>query len=109
MNFPMQLSMFDYSKSYFLPVQALRDPAMEFVLNIESLYELLEVDSETNGLSKTIQFVEDPDRLKNTAEIKEVDGKQLQADRVFDINDYSAAFDHIQARTKESGSSVGWL
>lgn len=76
MNFPMQLSMFDYSKSYFLPVQALRDPAMEFVLNIESLYELLEVDSETNGLSKTIQFVEDPDRLKNIAEIKEVDGKQ---------------------------------
>lgn len=28
MNYPMQLSMFDYSKSYFLPVQALRDPEM---------------------------------------------------------------------------------
>ena len=68
--------MFDYSKSYFLPVQALRDPAMEYVLNIESLYELLEADSETNGLSRTILFVEEQDRLKNTAEIKEVDGKQ---------------------------------
>ena len=68
--------MFDYSKSYFLPVQALRDTAMEYVLNIESLYELLEADSETNGLSRTILFVEEQDRLKNTAEIKEVDGKQ---------------------------------
>ena len=76
MNYPIQLSMFDYSKSYFLPVQALRDPAMEYVLNIESLYELLEADSETNGLSRTILFVEEQDRLKNTAEIKEVDGKQ---------------------------------
>ena len=28
MNYPMQLSMFDYSKSYFLSVQALRDPEM---------------------------------------------------------------------------------
>ena len=76
MNYPIQLSMFDYSKSYFLPVQALRDTAMEYVLNIESLYELLEADSETNGLSRTILFVEEQDRLKNTAEIKEVDGKQ---------------------------------
>lgn len=76
MNYPIQLSMFDYSKSYFLPVQALRDTAMEYVLNIESLYELLEADSETNGLSRTILFVEEHDRLKNTAEIKEVDGKQ---------------------------------
>ena len=83
MNYPMQLSMFDYSKSYFLPVQALRDPAMEFVLNIESLYELLEVDSETNGLSKTIQFVEDPDRLKNIAEIKEGANRLWQPLRYF--------------------------
>ena len=37
---------------------------------------------------------------------RQVAEQQLQADRVSDINDYSAAFDHIQARTKESGSSV---
>lgn len=76
MSYPIQLSMFDYSKQYFLPVQALRDPAMDFVLNMESLYELLEADSETNGLSKTILFMEEQDRLMNTAEIRGGDGKQ---------------------------------
>ena len=28
MGYPIEMSLFDYSKSYFLPIQAMRDPVM---------------------------------------------------------------------------------
>lgn len=76
MSYPIEQSLFDYRKDYFLPVQLLRDLAMAFVLDIESLYELALADSETNGLSKTILFVKEPERLQNSAEITKIGEEQ---------------------------------
>lgn len=66
--------MFDYSK-IFLPVQALNQQVIESVLSIEKLYKSMYIDVNTNDLSNEILFEEERDRIRNVAEIREVDGK----------------------------------
>ena len=66
--------MFDYS-NIFLPVQALNNEVVRHALNIRSLYEDMNIDVETNDLSNDILFEEEHDRIRNTAEIRNVDGK----------------------------------
>lgn len=74
MPYPVELSMFDYS-NIFLPVQALNNEVVRHALNIRSLYEDMNIDVETNDLSNDILFEEEHDRIRNTAEIRNVDGK----------------------------------
>ena len=69
MAIPIQTSLFDYS-SVFLPVQALRDICMEHVLGIESIYEAVNIECDTNALSKEILFVEERNGIKIPAEIE---------------------------------------
>ena len=66
--------MFDYSK-IFLPVQALNQQVIESVLSIGNLYKSMYIDVNTNDLSNEILFEEERDRIRNVAEIREVDGK----------------------------------
>lgn len=65
--------MFDYSQLY-LPVQVLRDASIDYVLGIESIYEMTELETETNDLSKNIIFLEENDGILNPGEIQKVDG-----------------------------------
>ena len=74
MSYPIELSMFDYSK-IFLPVQALNQQVIESVLSIENLYKSMYIDVETNDLSSGILFEEERDRIRNVAEVREVDVK----------------------------------
>lgn len=74
MPYPVELSMFDYS-NIFLPVQTLNVEVVRHALDIESLYEDMNIDVETNDLSNNILFEEEHDRIRNTAEIRNVDGK----------------------------------
>ena len=74
MPYPVELSMFDYS-NIFLPVQALNVEVVRQALDIESLYEDMNIDVETNDLSNNILFEEEHDRIRNTAEIRNVNGK----------------------------------
>lgn len=74
MSYPIELSMFDYSK-IFLPVQALNQQVIEKALSIEKMYESMYIDVYTNDLSNGILFEEERDRIHNVAEIREVDGK----------------------------------
>ena len=74
MSYPIELSMFDYSK-IFLPVQALNQQVIESVLSIGNLYKSMYIDVNTNDLSNEILFEEERDRIRNVAEIREVDGK----------------------------------
>lgn len=66
--------MFDYSK-IFLPVQALNQQVIETALSIDNLYKSMYIDVETNDLSSGILFEEERDRIRNVAEIREVNGK----------------------------------
>lgn len=66
--------MFDYSK-IFLPVQALNQQVVETALSIDELRNSMYIDVETNNLSSGILFEEERDRIRNVAEIREVDGK----------------------------------
>lgn len=66
--------MFDYSK-IFLPVQALNQQVIETALSIDNLYKSMYIDVETNDLSSGILFEEERDRIRNVAEIREVDEK----------------------------------
>lgn len=66
--------MFDYSK-IFLPVQALNQQVIETALSIDNLYKSMYIDVETNDLSSEILFEEERDRIRNVAEIREVEGK----------------------------------
>ena len=66
--------MFDYS-NIFLPVQALNVEVVGHALDIESLYEDMNIDVETNDLSNNILFEEEHDRIRNTAEMRKVNGK----------------------------------
>ena len=66
--------MFDYS-GLFLPVQALRDLSIEHVLNIESVWDAANIEVESNGLSKSIIFVEEKGNLLTPGEIREQDGQ----------------------------------
>lgn len=66
--------MFDYSK-IFLPVQALNQQVIETALSIDNLYKSMYIDVYTNDLSNGILFEEERDRIRNVAEIKEVNGK----------------------------------
>lgn len=74
MSYPIELSMFDYSK-IFLLVQALNQQVIETALSIDSLYKSMYIDVYTNDLSNGILFEEERDRIRNVAEIKEVNGK----------------------------------
>ena len=74
MSYPIELSMFDYSK-IFLPVQALNQQVVETVLSIDELRNSMCIDVETNNLSSGILFEEERGRIRNVAEIREVDGK----------------------------------
>lgn len=74
MSYPIELSMFDYSK-IFLPVQALNQQVIETALSIDNLYKSMYIDVETNDLSSEILFEEERDRIRNVAEIREVEGK----------------------------------
>lgn len=74
MSYPIELSMFDYSK-IFLPVQALNQQVIETALSIDNLYKSMYIDVYTNDLSNGILFEEERDRIRNVAEIKEVNGK----------------------------------
>ena len=74
MSYPIELSMFDYSK-IFLPVQALNQQVIETALSIDNLYKSMFIDVETNDLSSGILFEEERDRIRNVAEIREVDEK----------------------------------
>lgn len=65
--------MFDYSQLY-LPVQVLRDASIDYVLGIESIYEMAELETKTNDLSKNIIFLEENDGILNPGEIQKVDG-----------------------------------
>ena len=73
-DYPIQYSMFDYSNLY-LPVQALRAMSIDYVLNIEEIYEMANVESETNDLSRNILFIEENDGNLTPGEIKRKDGK----------------------------------
>lgn len=75
--------MFDYSK-IFLPVQALNQQVIESVLSIENLYKSMSIDVNTNDLSNEILFEEERDRIRNVAEIREVDEK-YQINFLFDF------------------------
>ena len=66
--------MFDYSK-IFLPVQALNLQVIETALSIDNLHKSMYIDVYTNDLSNGILFEEERDRIRNVAEIKEVNGK----------------------------------
>lgn len=66
--------MFDYSK-IFLPVQALNLQVIETALSINNLHKSMYIDVYTNDLSNGILFEEERDRIRNVAEIKEVNGK----------------------------------
>lgn len=66
--------MFDYSK-IFLPVQALNQQVIETALSIDNLHKSMYIDVYTNDLSNGILFEEERDRIRNVAEIKEVNGK----------------------------------
>lgn len=66
--------MFDYSK-IFLPVQALNQQVIETALSIDNLFKSMYIDVNTNDLSNGILFEEERDRIRNVAEIREVDGK----------------------------------
>lgn len=68
MSIPYQTSFFDYS-DVFLPVQALRDTCIEHVLGIEEVFDAVDIECETNELSKTILFFEETKGIKTTAEI----------------------------------------
>lgn len=74
MSYPIELSMFDYSK-IFLPVQALNLQVIETALSIDNLHKSMYIDVYTNDLSNGILFEEERDRIRNVAEIKEVNGK----------------------------------
>lgn len=74
MSYPIELSMFDYSK-IFLPVQALNQQVIETALSIDNLHKSMYIDVYTNDLSNGILFEEERDRIRNVAEIKEVNGK----------------------------------
>jgi len=73
-DYPIEFSMFDYSGLY-LPVQALRDMSIEYVLNNEEIYEMANIESETNDLSRNIIFIEENDGNLTPGEIKEKNGK----------------------------------
>ena len=64
----------DY-KNIYLPVQALRDLCIDYVLSVEGIYEMANIESDTNDLSRNIVFVEENDGRLNPGEIKKVDGK----------------------------------
>ena len=66
--------MFDYSK-IFLPVQALNLQVIETALSIDNLHKSMYIDVYTNDLANGILFEEERDRIRNVAEIKEVNGK----------------------------------
>lgn len=66
--------MFDYSK-IFLPVEVLNQQVIQTALNIENLYKSMYIDVNTNDLSNGILFEEERDRIRNVAEIREVDEK----------------------------------
>lgn len=68
------MSMFDYS-NIFLPVQALNQQVVETALSIDELRNSKYIDVETNDLSSGILFEEERVRIRNVAEIREVDGK----------------------------------
>lgn len=74
MSYPIELSMFDYSK-IFLPAQALNQQVVETALSIDELRNSMYIDVETNDLSSGILFEEERVRIRNVAEIREVDGK----------------------------------
>ena len=74
MSYPIELSMFDYSK-IFLPVEVLNQQVIQTVLSIENLYKSMYIDVNTNDLSNEILFEEERDRIRNVAEIREVDEK----------------------------------
>lgn len=74
MSYPIELSMFDYSK-IFLPVEVLNQQVIQTALNIENLYKSMYIDVNTNDLSNGILFEEERDRIRNVAEIREVDEK----------------------------------
>lgn len=66
--------MFDYSK-IFLPVEVLNQQVIQTALSIENLYKSMYIDVNTNDLSNGILFEEERDRIRNVAEIREVDEK----------------------------------
>lgn len=74
MPYSVELSMIDYS-NIFLPVQSLNKEVVRRALDIKSLYEDMNIDVETNDLSNDILFEEEHDRIRNTAEIRNVDRK----------------------------------
>ena len=74
MSYPIEKSLFDNS-SIFLPVQALNKLVVKSALDIDRLFEDMNIDLKTNDLSNVIMFEEEPDRIHNTAEIREVNGK----------------------------------
>ena len=70
MSYPIELSMFDYSK-IFLPVQALNQQVIESVLSIGNLYKSMYIDVNTNDLSNEILFEEERDRIRNVGGIRQ--------------------------------------
>lgn len=74
MSYPIELSMFDYSNIY-LPVQALNGDVVKHAFDIKTLYDDMSIEVETNDMSNIILFEEEHDRIRNTAEIREVNGK----------------------------------
>ena len=74
MSIPIQTTLFDYS-DVFLPVQALRDVSMEHILSIDSIFEAVNIECDTNGLSKTILFFEERNGINTPAEITPVNGE----------------------------------
>lgn len=71
----VELPLFDYSKELFLPVQALRDKSIEYVLGIDCIYEMADIESVTNDLSKNILFIKEINGIRVPGEIKKIDGK----------------------------------
>lgn len=69
MSYPIELSMFDYSK-IFLPIEVLNQQVIETALSIENLYKSMYIDVNTNDLSDGILFEEERDRIRNVAEIR---------------------------------------
>ena len=74
MAYPIDYSLIDYTGLY-LPVQALRDLSVEHVLNIEGIWNAANIEVETNGLSKTILFLEENDGHLTPGEIKGNNGQ----------------------------------
>ena len=101
MSIPIQKSFFNYT-DIFLPVQALRDISMNHVLGIDDINEAVNIECDTNELSKKILFFEERNGIMTPAEISFVNGKYQIAislsfcQFVWAVGLYMTAyFDHI--------------